>query len=80
MIFALLVALATCAAVWCLTGPSTRRPLGVLFGLVDSLLWLLAGVTASKVAVVIVALFCAACFARPLLRTVAYHRIRRHHG
>lgn len=80
MIFALLVALATCAAVWFLTGPAHHRPVGALFGLADSFLWLFAGFTAGKLAVVIVALFCAACFARPFLRALAYRRLRRHHA
>jgi hypothetical protein len=67
MMFALLIALTTCAAAWFLTGRSDRRYVGALFGLVDSVLWLLAGVTAGKLAVALVAAFCALCFARPLL-------------
>lgn len=66
MIFALLIALTTCATAWFLTGQTDRRFIGALFGLVDSALWLLAGVTAGKLAVVLVAAFCALCFARPI--------------
>jgi hypothetical protein len=79
MIFALLVASTTCAAVWCLTGAAHQRVPGALFGLIDAVLWLFAGVSAGKVAVLIVAAFCAFCFARPLLRAHAYARLRRNH-
>jgi uncharacterized membrane protein len=67
MIFALLIAIFTCAAAWFLTGRSERRYIGALFGFADSVLWLAAGVTAGKVAVALVAAFCSFCFARPLL-------------
>lgn len=68
MTFALLVAFTTCAAVWFLTGPSRHRVFGMLFGLADSVLWLCAGITADKIAVVVIAAFCALCFLRPPLR------------
>jgi hypothetical protein len=80
MIFALLVATTTCAAVWFLTSPAQKRVLGVFFGLIDSLLWLIASVSAGKIAVVIVAAFCAFCFARPFLRAHVYARLRRQHA
>lgn len=80
MIFGLLVTIATCAAVWCLTGPSHQRVFGALFGLADSILWLFAGVSAGKVAVVIVAAFCAFSFARPLVRSRLSRIFRRHHA
>lgn len=80
MIFAILVAIATCAAVWFLTGPAHHRPIGALFGIADSVLWLFAGITAGKVVVVFIASFCALCFARPFLRAITYRRIRRHHA
>ncbi len=80
MIFALLVASTTCAATWFLTGPAQKRGLGAFFGLIDSLLWLFAGVSAGKLAVVIVAAFCALCFARPFLRAHIYARLRRQHA
>lgn len=80
MIFALLVAVATCGTVWFITGAAHQRPIGALLGLIDSLLWLCAGVSAGKLAVVIVAAFCAFCFARPFLRAHVYARLRRHHA
>lgn len=80
MIFALLVAVATCCTAWFLTGPSQRRPIGYLCGLADAVLWLFAGVSASKLIVVLIAAFCALCFARPLLRAHVYSRLRRQHG
>lgn len=80
MIFALLVAITTCCTAWFLTGPAQRLHIGYLFGLADTVLWLFAGVTADKLFVVIVAAFCALCFARPFLRARLYSRLRRHHG
>ncbi|MGC2970374.1 hypothetical protein [Paraburkholderia aspalathi] len=80
MIFALLVAATTCAATWFLTGAAQNRALGSLFGLVDAILWLMAGISAGKIAVVIVAAFCIFCFTRPFLRTHVYARLRRQHG
>jgi hypothetical protein len=80
MIFALLVAATTCAAAWLLTGAAHQRVAGALFGLLDSILWLFAGVSADKIAVVIVAAFCAFCFGRPFLRMYVYARLRRHHA
>jgi hypothetical protein len=78
MTFALLVALATCAAVWFLTGPSRQRVFGMLLGLADSILWLCAGINAGKIAVVIIAGFCALCFMRPALRHLFQGMRRRH--
>jgi hypothetical protein len=69
MTFALLIAGATCLTVWLLTSRQQSRTTGVVLGLIASLLWLAAGVAAEKAAVIAVALFCAACFTRPLLRT-----------
>lgn len=80
MIFALLVAATTCATAWYLTGSQKQRPLGAAFGLIDSLLWLIAGVDTGKPAVVGVAAFCALCFARALLHTFAHSRVRRKHA
>lgn len=65
---ALLIAIATCLAAWSLTGRQPDRTLGALFGLTDSILWLVAGIAAGKTAVILIAGFCALCFARPLLR------------
>jgi hypothetical protein len=79
MIFALLVAATTCAAAWFLTGAAHQRIAGALFGLIDAILWLFAGISAGKVAAVIVAAFCAFCFARPFLRAHVYSRLRRNH-
>lgn len=79
MIFALLVATTTCAAAWLLTGAAQRQALGALFGLIDSILWLFAGVSAGKLAIVAIAAFCALCFVRPFLRVHRYARIRRQH-
>jgi hypothetical protein len=77
VIFALLVAIATCAAVWFLTGPGQLRHIGFVFGFADTLLWLFAGASAGKLVVVAIALFCAICFARPFLRATLYGRLRR---
>ncbi|WGS50831.1 hypothetical protein LFL96_04815 [Paraburkholderia sp. D15] len=77
---ALLVAIATCCAAWFLTGPTPQRQIGFLFGLADTALWLFAGFSAGKLFVVIVAAFCALCFARPFLRARLYSRLRRQHG
>jgi hypothetical protein len=79
MTFALLVALATCAAVWFLTGPSRQRGIGMFFGFVDYILWLCAGVNAGKIAVVIVAGFSLLCFLRPTLRHL-FQGLRRQHA
>lgn len=68
MTFALLIAGATCLTVWLLTSRQPNSTSGALLGLVASLLWVAAGVAAEKAAVIAVALFCAACFTRPLLR------------
>ncbi|MEX3915998.1 hypothetical protein AB4Y43_07095 [Paraburkholderia sp. BR10872] len=65
---ALLIAFATCATAWLLTSPQPNRTLGGLFGLLDSILWLVAGIAAGKTAVILVAAFCALCFARVFLR------------
>ncbi|WP_206002026.1 hypothetical protein [Paraburkholderia aromaticivorans] len=80
MIFALLVAIATCAAVWFLTGPGQQRHIGFAFGFADTILWLFAGVSAGKLTVVAIAFFCALCFARPFLRACLYSRLRRQHA
>ncbi|MFP3432116.1 hypothetical protein SB781_20360 [Paraburkholderia sp. SIMBA_061] len=80
MMFALLVAITTCCTAWFLTGPARQRPIGYLCGLADAVLWLFAGVSASKLFVVIVAALCALCFARPFLRALFYSRLRRQHG
>jgi predicted Co/Zn/Cd cation transporter (cation efflux family) len=80
MIFALLVATTTCVATWFLTGAAQKRALGAFFGLVDAILWLMAGISAGKISVVIVAAFCAFCFARPFLRAHVYARLRREHA
>ncbi|CAN7440335.1 hypothetical protein SB778_31035 [Paraburkholderia sp. SIMBA_050] len=77
MIFALLVAVTTCCTAWFLTGPAHQRHVGCLFGLADAILWLLAGVSAAKLAIVGIAAFCALCFVRPFLRVYRYARIRR---
>jgi hypothetical protein len=77
--FALLVAIATCAAVWFLTGPGQQRHIGFLFGFTDTILWLFAGVSAGKLIVVAIAAFCALCFARPFLRALVLPRLRRQH-
>ena len=80
MIFAVLVAATTCAAVWFLTGAAgQKRALGAVFGLIDSILWLFAGISAGKLAIGAIAVFCALCFARPFLRVHRYARIRRQH-
>jgi hypothetical protein len=80
VIFALLIAITTCCTAWFLTGPAQRRHIGYLFGLADTVLWLFAGVSAGKLIVVAIALFCAICFARPLLRANLYGRLRRQHA
>lgn len=80
MIFALLVTATTCCAAWFLTGASQQRSIGCLFALSDAILWLFAGVSAGKLFVVIVAAFCALCFARPLLSARLRTRLRRQHG
>lgn len=80
MIFALLVAIATCGTAWFLTGAAQQRHIGYLFGLTDSVLWLFAGVSAGKLIVAAMALFCAICFARPFLRATLYGRLRRQHA
>ncbi|MFM0736790.1 hypothetical protein PQQ51_06050 [Paraburkholderia xenovorans] len=80
MIFALLIAVATCCTAWFLTGPAQHRHIGFLFGLADTVLWLFAGISAGKLIVVAIALFCALCFARPFLRANLYVRLRRQHA
>ncbi|ASL45102.1 hypothetical protein bAD24_I16635 [Burkholderia sp. AD24] len=80
MTFALLVAIVTCCSAWFLTGPAQQRYVGFLFGLADTVLWLFAGVSAGKLFVVIVAAFCALCFARPFLRARLYSQFRRQNG
>lgn len=80
MIFALLVTITTCGAAWLITGPAQHRLIGCLFGLADTVLWLFAGVSAGKLIVVLIAAFCALCFARPFLRERLYARLRRQHG
>lgn len=80
MTLALLVALTTCAAVWFLTGHPQRRGIGAVLGLIDSILWLLAGVNAGKVIIALIAAFCALCFARPFVSAYLGARLRRHHA
>jgi hypothetical protein len=80
MTFALLVALATCCTAWFLTGPAQQRHIGFVFGFIDAVLWLFAGVSAGKLIVVLIAAFCALCFARPFLHAHLYSRLRRQHG
>jgi hypothetical protein len=80
VIFALLVAVATCCTAWFLTGAAQQRYIGSLFGLADTVFWLIAGVSAGKLIVVAIALFCAVCFARPFLRATLYGRLRRQHA
>lgn len=80
MIFPLLIAATTCGAAWFLTGAAQNRALGSFFGLVDAILWLMAGISAGKIAVVLVAAFCTFCFARPFLRAHVYARLRSQHG
>jgi len=65
---ALLIAIATCMTAWLLTGRQPNRTLGAALGLTDAVLWIVAGITAGKTAVVLIATFCAACFLRPLLK------------
>ncbi|MFL9892814.1 hypothetical protein [Paraburkholderia sp. RL17-381-BIF-C] len=79
MIFALFVATTTCCSAWFLTGTAQQRHIGCLFGLADTVLWLFAGVSAGKLIVAAIALFCAICFARPFLRATLYGRLRRQH-
>lgn len=79
MIFALLVAITTCCTAWFLTGTAQQRHIGCLFGLADTVLWLFAGVSAGKLIVAAIAMFCAICFARPFLRATLYGRLRRQH-
>ncbi|WP_321891744.1 hypothetical protein [Paraburkholderia tropica] len=66
---AILITIATCATAWLLTSPQPNRTVGSLFGLIDSILWLFAGIAAGKTAVMLIAAFCALCFLRPLLRS-----------
>jgi hypothetical protein len=80
MMFALLVVTATCCAAWFLTGSAKQRHIGCLFGFVDAVLWLFAGISAGKLLVVIVAAFCALCFSRPFLRAHVHSCLRRQHG
>jgi hypothetical protein len=80
VIFALLVAAATCCTARFLTGAAQQRHIGYLFGLADAALWLFAGISAGKLIVVAIALFCAICFARPFLRATLYGRLRRQHA
>jgi hypothetical protein len=80
MTFALLVAVATCCTAWFLTGSAQQRHIGYLFGLADTVLWLFAGVSAGKLVVVVIAFFCALCFARPFVRASMYRRLRRQHA
>lgn len=77
---ALLITLATCMTAWLLTGRQPNRTLGALFGLTDSILWLVAGIAAGKTAVILIAAFCALCFARPLLRGRAVRIFGRRRG
>ena len=76
---ALLIAIATCVTALLLTGRQSSRTAGAVFGLIDSALWLIAGIAAGKTAVILVATFCALCFVRPLLRgrTVSFFGRRR---
>ncbi|HEY3599717.1 MAG TPA: hypothetical protein VGL08_19650 [Paraburkholderia sp.] len=78
MIFGLLVTFTTCAAAWFLTGHPQRRGIGFVFAFADTVLWLFAGITAGKIAIVVVAAFCAVCFARPVLRHLARLVWRQH--
>lgn len=80
MTFALFVAIATCAAVWFLTGHPQRRGIGAVFGLIDSMLLLFAGINAGKIAIVLIAAFCALCFARPFLRAWSLRLLGRQHA
>lgn len=65
---ALLIAIATCTTALLLTSRQPNAPLGALFGFTDSTLWLVAGLAADKMPVILIAGFCMGCFARPLLR------------
>ncbi|ACD15576.1 hypothetical protein Bphyt_1160 [Paraburkholderia phytofirmans PsJN] len=80
MTFALLVAITTCCAVWFLTGHGQQRHIGFVFGLVDAILWLFAGVSAGKLIVVAIAGFCALCFARPFLHAWSGRLFGRRHA
>jgi hypothetical protein len=80
VIFALLAAVTTCGTTWLLTGATRHRHIGYLFGLADTVLWLFAGISAGKLIVAAIALFCALCFARPFLRANLYVRLRRQHA
>ncbi|RQZ24185.1 hypothetical protein DIE14_21995 [Burkholderia sp. Bp9017] len=68
--FSFAIAITTCLAVWLLTGSEDdhRRVVGAALGLVDSLLWILAAIDGRTYAVAIVAIICAICFARPIVR------------
>lgn len=79
MIYASLIAIATCMTVLLLTARQPDRALGALFGLTDSILWLVAGIMSGRTAVILIAAFCAACFLRPLLRGRAVRSFGRGH-
>lgn len=76
----ILIAITTCAVVLCVTSIQPSRSFLVLFGLTDSLLWLVAGFVAGKLAVILVAAFCALCFLRPLLRGPLARLLGRKHA
>jgi len=80
VIFAFLITFTTCGAAWFLTGHSQQRHIGFLFAFSAAVWWLFAGLFAGKLIVVVVAAFCALCFARPLLRAHLFTRLRRHHA
>ena len=80
MIFALFVAITTCCAVWFLTGHGQQRHIGFVFGFIDTILWLFAGVSTGKLIVVAIAGFCAFCFARPFLRARSVRLFGRQHA
>ena len=77
MTLAALIALFLCASVWFLTINGQRRVYGALFGLIDSLLWIVAGARAHTWIVVIVAAFCALCFARLLFTPIRLSKLQR---
>lgn len=77
---ALLIAIATCMTTWLLTGTQPNRTLGSLFGLGNSALWLIAGIAAGKTAVILIASFCALCFARVFLRNRSVSFFGSKHG
>ena len=77
MTLAALIALFLCASVWFLTTNGQRRVYGALFGLTDSLLWIVAAATAHTWIVVAVAAFCAFCFARFLFTPFGFSKLQR---